>query len=309
MQLKWLEDFIVLAQERSYTRAAELRHVTHPAFGRRIRALETWAGTPLVERGGGPVTLTPAGLVFLETAGHMARSLAQSHDELKSLAGRQARTVTLATGRTLARTVVADWLVQLQPVLQGGELCIRTRALADTVAMLERNEADFSLVYHHPALAIRLDARQFTHVTVTTDRLVPVSRATAQGHALHRFGPDNALIPIWPMPRSWLWHNWSKTIWPITRTRPGCSGWWNATRPMPITSTCKKGWVLPGYHGPWCKRIATPSASRWQATLRWTCNLTCGCTAQSGAWARWLRRSGALYPIAEGMGFARARRA
>jgi DNA-binding transcriptional LysR family regulator len=117
MQLKWLEDFIVLAQERSFTRAAELRHVTHPAFGRRIRALEAWAGTPLVERGsGGPVTLTPAGQSFLETAGHLARSLTQSHEELQSLAGRQARTVTLATGRTLARTVVADWLVRLQPI-------------------------------------------------------------------------------------------------------------------------------------------------------------------------------------------------
>ena len=127
MQLKWLEDFTVLAQERSFTRAAELRHVTHPAFGRRIRALEAWAGTPLVERSnGGPVTLTPAGHSFLETAGHLVRSLAQSHEELQSLAGRQARTVTLATGRTLARTVVADWLVRLQPILQGGELCIRT---------------------------------------------------------------------------------------------------------------------------------------------------------------------------------------
>lgn len=196
MQLKWLEDFIVLAQERSFTRAAELRHVTHPAFGRRIRALEAWAGTPLVERGsGGPVTLTSAGQSFLETAGHLARSLTQSHEELQSLAGRQARTVTLATGRTLARTVVADWLVRLQPILQGGELCIRTRALADTVGMLERNEADFSLVYHHPALAIRLDARQFTHLTVASDRLVPVSRATAQGQALHRFGPDATRVP------------------------------------------------------------------------------------------------------------------
>ena len=196
MQLKWLEDFIVLAQERSFTRAAELRHVTHPAFGRRIRALEAWAGTPLVERGnGGPVTLTPAGQSFLDTAGQMVRNLTQSHEELQSLAGRQARTVTLATGRTLARTVVADWLVRLQPILQGGELCVRTRALADTVGMLERNEADFSLVYHHPALAIRLDARQFTHLTVASDRLVPVSRATAQGQALHRFGPDATRVP------------------------------------------------------------------------------------------------------------------
>jgi len=195
MQLKWLEDFIVLAQERSFTRAAELRHVTHPAFGRRIRALEAWAGTPLVERGGGPVTLTPAGQSFLDTAGQMVRNLTQSHEELQSLAGRQARTVTLATGRTLARTVVADWLLRLQPILQGGELCIRTRALADTVGMLERNEADFSLVYHHPTLAIRLDARQFTHLTVASDRLVPVSRATAQGQALHRFGPDATRVP------------------------------------------------------------------------------------------------------------------
>ena len=58
MQLKWLEDFTALAQARSFTRAAELRHVTHPAFGRRIRALEAWAGTPLVDRSngaGGPV--------------------------------------------------------------------------------------------------------------------------------------------------------------------------------------------------------------------------------------------------------------
>ncbi len=187
MQLKWLEDFILLAQERSFTRAAELRHVTHPAFGRRIRALEAWAGTPLVERGGGPVRLTPAGQAFLDTAEQMARGLAQSHEELQALAGRQARTATLATGRTLARTVVADWLVRLGPVLQGGEVRVLTRTLAETVALLERGEADFTLVYHHPALAVRLDARQFTHVTVATDRLVPVSRADARGAPLHAF--------------------------------------------------------------------------------------------------------------------------
>lgn len=170
MQLQWLEDLVVLAQERSFTRAAEIRHVTHPAFGRRIRALEAWAGTPLEERSGGPITLTASGQRFLETASQTARNLAQAHEELRSQVGRHARSATLATGRTLARTVVADWLVRLEPMLQGGELCVRTRGLAETVAMLERNEADFSLVYHHSALAIRRDARQFSHVTVASDR-------------------------------------------------------------------------------------------------------------------------------------------
>ncbi len=187
MQFKWMEDFIVLAQTRSFTRAAELRHVTHPAFGRRIRALEAWAGTALVERGSSPVALTPAGESFLENASQMVRGVEGSREEMRSVAGRQARTVTVATGRTLARTVMADWLVRLQPVLRNGEVRVLTGALSDTVRMLEHNEIDFSLIFHHPALTVRLDGRQFAHLTVASDKLVPVSRADTQGRPVHSF--------------------------------------------------------------------------------------------------------------------------
>ena len=285
MQLKWLEDFITLAQERSFTRAAELRHVTHPAFGRRIRALEAWAGTPLIKRGGGPVTLTAAGASFLETAAELARNLAQSHEELQSLAGRQGRTVTLTTGRTLARTVVADWLVRLRPVLQDGQSHILTRALADTVAMLERGEADFSLVYHHPALAIGLDARQFMHVTMATDRLVPVSRATPQGLALHAFAQGQP-VPYWPTHPNWRWGAWSRTTWRTTPMHRACSAWWNATRQTPITNTCKRGSVWPGFAGRWCMPTARAAASHARVASKWKCALTCACTGPSAAWAR-----------------------
>ncbi|QQV78036.1 LysR family transcriptional regulator [Sphingomonas aliaeris] len=50
MQLEWLEDFLMLADERNFSRAAEQRNVTQPAFGRRIRSLEQWVGTPLFIR-------------------------------------------------------------------------------------------------------------------------------------------------------------------------------------------------------------------------------------------------------------------
>ena len=184
MQSKWLEDFLLLAQERSFTRAAELRHVTHPAFGRRIRALEAWAGTPLIESGGGPVRLTPAGEAFRDTAEQMVRTLAQSHDELQAVAGRQAHVITVATGRTLARTIVADWLARHSAVLQVAEMRIVTRTLDETVQMLQRGEISFSLLYHHAAIAVRLDGRQFSHLTVMHDKLVPVARADADGKAL-----------------------------------------------------------------------------------------------------------------------------
>ena len=181
MQLKWLEDFVALAETLSFSRAAELRHVTHPAFGRRIQALEGWTGMALVERGASPVRLTAAGTLFLDTARQMVRGLEGARDELHAAAGRHARTVTIATGRTLARTVLADWLVRLHPLVRDAQVRVITRSLADAVQLLERNEADFTLVYHHAALTLQLDGRQFAHVTLASEKLVPVCRTDAQG--------------------------------------------------------------------------------------------------------------------------------
>ncbi|AVS72217.1 LysR family transcriptional regulator [Paracidovorax avenae] len=212
MQLKWVEDFIALARERSFTRAAEQRHVTHPAFGRRIRALEAWAGTALVERGsqeaeqdtgplrsrgsvGGPVRLTAAGTAFLATAEQLARELSQSQEELRAIAGRQARSVTIATGRTLARTALADALPRLRAVLQSAELRVVTNGLAQTVEMLERGEADFWLGYHHAALEVRLNGRSYAHATLASDKLVPVSRGDAQGLPRHALAPSGPAVP------------------------------------------------------------------------------------------------------------------
>lgn len=179
MQLKWLEDFVALAESRSFSRAAELRHVTHPAFGRRIKALELWAGTALIDRGSLPLKLTAAGTSLLDNARQMLGNLAHARDELQSIAGRQASTVTLATGRTLARTLLADLLLRVKPLLAQGKLCVLTRSLTETAQMLESGEADFILIYHHALLALRLNARQYQHLTLAQDKLVPVMRANA----------------------------------------------------------------------------------------------------------------------------------
>lgn len=192
VQFKWLEDFVALAATGSFSRAAELRHVTHPAFGRRIRALEDWAGSPLVERGSVPVVLTGAGESLLAHAQQTVQALELARGEIQSAAGRSERTLTLATGRTLARTLVADWLLRLKTRLAGTEVHIRTGSLAETLQMLERGEADFMLAYHHPLLAVRLNARQYTTLTLAQDRLVAVSRAGAQGKPQHPLGRRHA---------------------------------------------------------------------------------------------------------------------
>ena len=196
MQLKWFEDFLALAQTRSFSRAAEQRHVTHPAFGRRIKALETWAGTPLVERDCTPLTLTPAGVSLLDNAQQMVDNLKSTHEELLGAAGRHENTVTLATGRTLARTLLADLLQRVKPLLAQCELHVLTGSLTGSLTecahRLERGEVNFMLIYHHPLLALRLSAKQYIHHTLVQDQLVPVAPANSRGVGQHSLGAKNA---------------------------------------------------------------------------------------------------------------------
>ncbi len=65
MELKHLKSFLTVAQERSFTRAAERLHMAQPPLSQRIRQLEEELGVVLFERHTRRVTLSHAGQVFL----------------------------------------------------------------------------------------------------------------------------------------------------------------------------------------------------------------------------------------------------
>lgn len=177
MDIKWLEDLIALAQTGSLSRAAALRHVTHPAFGRRIRALENWAGVPLLDRQTSPLRLTEAGTRLLAQADQTVQDLRDVREELKDSLSSADFHLTVAAGRTLARTVVADWLTAMKPHLRQAPVRVRTNSLATTLQWIDAGEADLLFAYHHPVIAVRPSGRHFLHKTLARDKLVPVMRA------------------------------------------------------------------------------------------------------------------------------------
>jgi LysR family transcriptional regulator, hypochlorite-specific transcription factor HypT len=184
LDTKLLEDLAALAQTGSLSRAAALRHVTHPAFGRRIRQLEAWAGAPLVERGRLPLTLTAAGRALLDDAQPLVQGLARTRLALRERAGAaSAQRLRVGTGRTLARTLVAHWLTRLRKPLAGAQVEVVTRSMADIAALFERGDVDLLCGYEHPALSMPLAAQRFRYVTLASDRLVPVTQADAHGRA------------------------------------------------------------------------------------------------------------------------------
>ena len=181
MQLKWLEDLLCLAQTGSVTRAADHRHVTHPAFGRRIKALESWVGVPLVDRTAFPTRLTPEGKIFLEGAREAIASLEEARTAARQMYGEDASLLELATGKTLSRTVIPDWLLKLQKNTGPFQVRLHTIVMHDGADLLAQRSVDLLVCYFHPAVQFYLDEQLYEHCLVKQERLVPVSLPDKHG--------------------------------------------------------------------------------------------------------------------------------
>lgn len=192
---KWLEDFIALARERSFSKAALTRHVTQPQFSRRIRALELWLGADVVNRANVPLCLTDAGEQLLPMARNTVAALADVQARIRSTQ-RGGDWVVLATGRTLSRTWVPLWVQSLRRVM-GAQIKLRllTGSINDAVVALQQGHADFMLSYSHPRLQLSLDSSAFDSVTVGQEELVAVSAPSAPGVAMHQL-PGSAKSPV-----------------------------------------------------------------------------------------------------------------
>jgi DNA-binding transcriptional LysR family regulator len=68
MELRHLRYFVAIAEEHSFTRAAERMWVAQPGLSTQMRRLESELGVRLLERHARGVDLTPAGELFLERA-------------------------------------------------------------------------------------------------------------------------------------------------------------------------------------------------------------------------------------------------
>jgi LysR family transcriptional regulator, hypochlorite-specific transcription factor HypT len=181
METKWLEDFISLSETRSFSRSAQLRHVTQPAFSRRIQSLESWAGTDLVDRSSYPTSLTPAGETLYAQALEMLQSLQSTRAMLRGHSAAGQDVIEFAVPHSLAFTFFPAWV----SVLRDRFGPIKSRLIAlnvhDAVMRLVEASCDLLVTYHHPSQPFQLDPVRYEYVSLGTEIIAPYAQADAQG--------------------------------------------------------------------------------------------------------------------------------
>jgi DNA-binding transcriptional LysR family regulator len=197
MNLSWLDDFLALAESGNFSRAADQRHMTQPAFSRRIRALEEWLGVALFDRSSHPVTLTETGQWFGTVAHELLTRVARVPDEARAVADASSATLRFAATHALSLTFLPAWLRRLEARTPIGAIQLMSDVAANCEAQMLQGRVQFLLCHVHEQAPGRLDASAFRSVRVGTDLLLPVSAPAKGGRP--RFAldaPGGARVPL-----------------------------------------------------------------------------------------------------------------
>ena len=195
METKWLEDFVSLAETRSFSRSAQLRHVTQPAFSRRIQALEAWAGTDLVDRSSYPTRLTAAGETLYDQSLEMLRALQSTRAMLRGHTSAGQDVIEFAVPHTLAFTFFPAWMSELRDNFGPIKSRLIAQNVHDAVMRLAEGNCDLFIAYHHPSQPFQLDAERYEMVSLGQEVIAPYVKPDTDGKPLFTL-PGSAARPL-----------------------------------------------------------------------------------------------------------------
>ena len=102
--------FRAVASHLSFSRAAEQLLLTQPAITQQIKALEEQFGTPLFNRGGGRISLTPGGAALLPFAEQIKELGEHAVAAVANAYGKQAGELSVGASQTIAQYLLPTFL-------------------------------------------------------------------------------------------------------------------------------------------------------------------------------------------------------
>jgi DNA-binding transcriptional LysR family regulator len=146
VQLSQLAYFVAVAEERSFTRAAERVGVAQPSLSQQFKALESKLGAVLVHRVRGNISLTASGEVLLPIARRMLADAETARLEIRELAELGRGRVRLGATPSLCTGLLPAMLAGFRRAHPGIEMVVQEGGSRDLQRDLGEGTLDLALV-------------------------------------------------------------------------------------------------------------------------------------------------------------------
>jgi LysR family transcriptional regulator, hypochlorite-specific transcription factor HypT len=192
LEIKWLEDFLAVASSGNFSRAAEVRNVTQPAFSRRLKALEMWIGVPLLDRSSYPIILTPAGTKFRPIAEQVIRDLSAGREDVRQVSTTSETTLKFSMPHSLAISFFPVWWKNIGSMQKTMTAKVIADNFHDCIEMLLQGACHALLCYRNAAVPDPLGNSGCSGIAIDHDLLIAVSVPDANGKPIHTLDSNEA---------------------------------------------------------------------------------------------------------------------
>lgn len=148
IELQDLEYFIAVAEERNFSRAAELLYTPQPYLSNKIKALEKKVGVQLLNRKKRPLKLTQAGQVFLTEAYSILVQLKQTIELTQKIGRGEVGCLNVGFTSSIANSVLPDILNAFRIDFPKVEL--NCRQMASDLQIQGLREGQIDVAFFHP---------------------------------------------------------------------------------------------------------------------------------------------------------------
>jgi DNA-binding transcriptional LysR family regulator len=179
MEMRQIEMFRAVVEERSFTRAGRRLHVSQSAISRQVKLLEEELGEVLLHRRGRRVTLTPAGDLFFGAASRITRDVQEVVAQISEARELRGGTVRLGGGMTVCLYIFPKLLKAFRRQHKQVDFRVVSGTSEQILDRIRSHDVDLGL------LTLPISARDLEVTPVLKEEMVVV---TGAGHPLTRRG-------------------------------------------------------------------------------------------------------------------------
>jgi DNA-binding transcriptional LysR family regulator len=198
IDIRQLRQFVAVAEELHFRRAAERLHMTQPPLTQAMRSLEASLDVPLFDRSKKKVALTPGGEALLDYARRLIRASDELPRVVKAAADGQTGRLRLAFVSTVAYGRVPGWISGFRHANPDVLLELREATFDVQLAAFNADQVDAGFILH----ALGAAPVGFSALSLLVEPFLialPVNHALARRETV--FFADIALDPVVVFPR------------------------------------------------------------------------------------------------------------